>query len=120
MISPPYTSIHAIFELTDFEWAELVTLNDSSTYKQSIKVKPFGFDEEKTPKKIFDGFNEIRTNEFIEFSNKFSLTTTTSPIINTDIPLPHIEYAAFCSYLKKRIYLNDGNVPGIVESSKKR
>ncbi len=120
LISPPYTSIHAIFELTDFEWAELVTLKAGSTYKQSITVKPFGFDEEKTPEKIFDGFIKIRKNEFIEFSNKFNLTTPSSPEINTVISLPHIKYRAFCVYLKKRIYLNDGNVPGIVESSKKR
>ena len=113
LIAPTYTSVHAILELTDFEWAELVTLNASSTYKKSNLEYPFGFDKKNTPLKIYDGHIEIRNNEFNEFSNKFSLTTPTSPEINPHIPSPESNYDKFCSYLKNKIYLNDGNVPGI-------
>ena len=115
LISPPYTSIHAIFELEDFEWINFIKLKNESNHKINKTAPRFGFDEEKTPEKIFDGFIEIRKNEFDEFLNKFSLTTTLSLKINPEIPLPKSNYLNFCSYLKKRIYLNDGNVPGIVE-----
>lgn len=112
LISPPYTSIHAIFELTDFEWAELVKLNDTSTYKQSSVKGSCGFDAEKTPEKIFDGFIKIRKNEFEEFSQKFYTETQNCPDIYIEISLPATNYIDFCAYLKKRIYLNNSNNPG--------
>ena len=112
LISPPYTSVHAIFELTDFEWAELVTLNASSTYKQSIEQPSFGFDTKKTPEKIYDSHLEIREKEFDKFKKKFKLETSSS-FLNNNIPSAKDKYPEFCAYLKKRIYLNDGNRPGI-------
>jgi hypothetical protein len=112
LIAPTYTSVHAILELTDFDWAELVTLKASSTYKQSIEKRPFGFDTKKTPKKIYDGHLEIRGNEFDEFKKKFKLETSVY-YLNDEIPSVNTDYPDFCAYLKKRIYLNDGNFPGI-------
>lgn len=112
LISPPYTSIHAIFELTDFEWAELVTLNDGSNYKGQSVTESCGFDEEKTPKKILNGFIEIRKKEYGEFFKKFSIAPPGCPEIAINIPSPEDDYTAFCAYLKKRIYLNNSNNPG--------
>jgi len=112
LIAPTYTSVHAILELTDFEWAELVTLKASSTYKQFIEELPFGFDTKKTPEKIYDGHLKIRENEFGEFKKKFKLETS-SYFLNNNIPSAKDNYPEFCAYLKKRIYLNDGNFPGI-------
>ena len=112
LISPPYTSIHAIFELEDFEWINFIKLKAQSNHKILKKAPRFGFDTKKTPKIIFDGFIEIREKEFNEFLEKFNLKTLAYSLNNT-IPSAEDEYLEFCAYLKKRIYLNDGNFPGI-------
>lgn len=116
LIAPPYTSVHAILELTDFEWAELVKLNASGTYKQSSEKPSFGFDTKKTPKKIYDGHLNIRENEFNEFKKNFNLKTSAYSL-NNNIPSAKDKYPEFCAYLKNRIYLNDSRNPGIQDSS---
>ena len=126
LIAPPYASVHAIFELTDFEWAELVTLNASSNY---TKV----FDQEFTPASMYKSFLTIRDKEYKMYNKKFLAEVPNTPMP----PEPQFnltkenikalkekqetqetqetlkEYKIMCAYLKERIYLNGGNVPGI-------
>ena len=141
LISPPYTSVHAIFELTDFEWAKLVTLNASSAYKQSTNKASCGFDQELTPASMYMSFLTIRDKEYIMYNEKFLAEvpkTPNPPESQFDLTKENIKalkekqktqetqetletneaqenYKKMCAYLKKRIYLNNGNVPGIQE-----
>jgi hypothetical protein len=119
LISPPYTSIHAIFELEDFEWKRLIKLKAESKYKKNKKDAPFGFDNNNTPKKIYDGYLKIKNNEYNEFLEKFDIDISLNYKINVDIPPSDLRYSEFCAYLKQRIYLNDSNVPGIPTEDKK-
>ena len=136
LIAPPYTSVHAILELTDFEWAKLVTLNASSAYKQSKNKASCGFDQELTPASMYMSFLTIRDKEYIMYNEKFLAEvpkTPNPPEPQFDLTKENIKalkekqktqktpetqetqekYKKMCAYLKNRIYLNNGNVPGI-------
>jgi hypothetical protein len=94
LIAPPYTSIHAILELEDDGWNNLIILNHESNFKDNIDVTPFGFDAWQTPILMYNAFINLREQQ--------------SPYLGTyinDIP-------AYYQYIKSRIYCDGTNYPG--------
>jgi hypothetical protein len=122
LIAPPYTSVHAIFELEDHEWKKLITLKNGSNYKSDKNIMPFGFDKEITPIQILKSFQEIRKNEFNNYLENFGQENIKLiqpwPNLNDKIITEikendnHKEYMELCNLLKSKIYLNGSNVPG--------
>ena len=94
LIAPPYTSLHAILELEDDGWNNLITLNHDSNYKNNNEANPFGFDIRQTPVLMYRSFINVRGQ----------LQPYLGININ-DIP-------AYYQYIKSRIYSNGSGNPG--------
>ena len=110
LIAPPYTSVHAIYELEDYEWMALVRLNDESHFKIDYIDEPYGFDKDKTPEKILTSFSKIRKKEFDDFKEKFNMSEDYKKGKWENII---VNYKDMCQEVKKRIYSNDSSNPGI-------
>jgi hypothetical protein len=94
LIAPPYTSIHAILELEDDGWNNLIILNHDSNYKNNNEVNPFGFDLRQTPVLMYRSFINVRGQ--------------LQPYIGININ----DIPAYYQYFKSRIYSNGSGNPG--------
>lgn len=94
LIAPPYASIHAILELEDDGWNNLIILNHDSNFKDNIDVTPFGFDAKQTPILMYNTFISVRGQQMPYLGANIN-----------DIP-------AYYKYIKSRIYCDGTNYPG--------
>jgi len=94
LIAPPYTSIHAILELEDDGWNNLIILNHDSNYKNNNEVNPFGFDKGQTPILMYNAFINVREQQ--------------APYLGININ----DIPAYYKYIKCRIYSNGSGNPG--------
>ena len=94
LIAPPYISLHAILELEDDGWNNLITLKHESNFKDNIGVTPFGFDIRQTPILMFNAFINVRGQQ--------------PPYLGININ--HIP--TYYQYIKSRIYCDGTNYPG--------
>jgi hypothetical protein len=94
LIAPPYTSLHAILELEDDGWNNLIILNHESNFKDNIGVTPFGFDKGQTPILMYNDFIKVREQQ--------------APYLGININ----DIPAYYKYIKCRIYSNGSGNPG--------